>query len=66
MSSSFSSRIFDARPINLFAISIKMFSTISLNILDGEDSGYCKKSIDIIKNLSENRHFNIVAVHTKG
>ncbi|WP_391488653.1 response regulator receiver domain [Leclercia tamurae] len=34
--------------------------------LDGEDSGYCKKSIDIIKNLSENRHFNIVAVHTKG
>ncbi|EDI8442085.1 hypothetical protein CGA92_23010, partial [Salmonella enterica subsp. enterica serovar Mbandaka] len=24
------------------------------------------KSIDIIKNLSENRHFNIVAVHTKG
>ncbi len=34
--------------------------------LDGEDSGYCKKSIDIIKNLSKNRHFNIVAVHTKG
>lgn len=34
--------------------------------LDGEDSGYCKKSIDIIKNLSNNRHFNIVAVHTKG
>ncbi|MDY3570547.1 response regulator receiver domain [Enterobacter hormaechei] len=34
--------------------------------LDGEDSGYCKKSIDIIKNLSDNRHFNIVAVHTKG
>lgn len=34
--------------------------------LDGEDSGYCKKSIDIIKNLSQNRNFNIVAVHTKG
>lgn len=34
--------------------------------LDGEDAGYCKKSIDIIKNLSNNRHFNIVAVHTKG
>ncbi|MBW1251366.1 MULTISPECIES: response regulator receiver domain [Pantoea] len=34
--------------------------------LDGEDSGYCKKSIDIIKNLSSNRHYNIVAVHTKG
>ncbi|MDU7133111.1 response regulator receiver domain [Phytobacter diazotrophicus] len=34
--------------------------------LDGEDSGYCKKSIDIIKNLSSNRNFNIVAVHTKG
>ncbi|MFD2179811.1 response regulator receiver domain [Veronia pacifica] len=34
--------------------------------LDGEDNGYCKKSIDIIKGLSTNRHFNIVAVHTKG
>ncbi|EKS6388478.1 hypothetical protein NM573_004363 [Enterobacter hormaechei] len=34
--------------------------------LDGEDSGYCRKSIEIIKSLSVNRHFNIVAVHTKG
>ncbi|MGP0750684.1 response regulator receiver domain, partial [Escherichia coli] len=34
--------------------------------LDGEDSGYWKKSIDIIKNLAENLHCNIVAVHTKG
>lgn len=34
--------------------------------LDGEDDGFCQKSIDIIKHLSENRHFNIVAVHTKG
>ncbi|TQQ44291.1 hypothetical protein FLL65_18010, partial [Vibrio cholerae] len=34
--------------------------------LDGNDDGYCKKSIDIVKNLSSNRHFNLVAVHTKG
>lgn len=34
--------------------------------LDGEDEGFCQKSINIIKNLSNNRHFNIVAVHTKG
>jgi hypothetical protein len=34
--------------------------------LDGEDDGFCQKSINIIKNLSNNRHFNIVAVHTKG
>lgn len=34
--------------------------------LDGEDDGLCEKSINIIRNLSNNRHFNIVAVHTKG
>lgn len=34
--------------------------------LDGEDDGFCQKSINIIKHLSNNRHFNIVAVHTKG
>lgn len=34
--------------------------------LDGNDDGYCQKSIDIVKNLSSNRHFNLVAVHTKG
>ena len=34
--------------------------------LDGEDDGACSKSLDIIKNLAENRHFNIVVVHTKG
>lgn len=34
--------------------------------LDGEDDGLCQKSLNIIKHLAENRHFNIVAVHTKG
>ncbi|ALQ10505.1 hypothetical protein D172_020805 (plasmid) [Pseudoalteromonas sp. Bsw20308] len=34
--------------------------------LDGEDDGLCQKSLDIIKHLADNRHFNIVAVHTKG
>lgn len=34
--------------------------------LDGEDDGACSKSLDIIKSLAENRHFNIVVVHTKG
>lgn len=34
--------------------------------LDGEDNGFCAKSINIIKNLTENMHFNIVVVHTKG
>lgn len=34
--------------------------------LDAEDEGVCQKSLDIIKKLATNRHFNIVAVHTKG
>jgi hypothetical protein len=34
--------------------------------LDGEDDGICQKSLNIIKHLADNRHFNIVAVHTKG
>ncbi len=34
--------------------------------LDGEDDGLCQKSLNIIKYLADNRHFNIVAVHTKG
>lgn len=34
--------------------------------LDGEDDCHCEKSLNIIKSLSQNRHFNIVAVHTKG
>ncbi|TVU68662.1 hypothetical protein FQP81_19925 [Pseudoalteromonas distincta] len=34
--------------------------------LDGEDDGLCQKSLNIIKHLADNRHFNIVAVHTKG
>jgi len=34
--------------------------------LDGEDSGHCEKTLKIIRELADNRHFNIVAVHTKG
>lgn len=34
--------------------------------LDGGDDGLCQKSLNIIKNLANNRQFNIVAVHTKG
>jgi hypothetical protein len=34
--------------------------------LDGEDDGVCEQSINILKHLADNSHFNLVAVHTKG
>lgn len=34
--------------------------------LDGEDDGVCDRSLALLKHLAENKHFNLVAIHTKG
>ncbi|MCV2885893.1 response regulator receiver domain [Aestuariibacter sp. AA17] len=34
--------------------------------LDGEDEGICERSLALLKHLAENKHFNLVAIHTKG
>lgn len=34
--------------------------------LDGEDFGICHKTLKLLQYLADNKHFNLVAIHTKG
>ena len=34
--------------------------------LDGDDNGVCERALKLLRHLANNKHFNLVAIHTKG
>lgn len=34
--------------------------------LDGDDNGVCERALNLLRHLADNKHFNLVAIHTKG